>query len=244
MWRSRSASRCSTPSRRCWAPPGGRPPRPAGLELAGPAGTRLLLAGGQAPRAAHGDGHHGCVHAHGDVADLAGRRADPGSRGQCVGALRHGPGSVRARSLPAGPADGVHRHRRLRDHCRPAVAAVAHGHRGWPGPGGHRAARGVVLHRAQAAGAGADRARGAGGAGAVPARRAGPGRGTRPAGRRDARRRKSPGEPDGAASRRAADDGDRRGDPAGRGRATGLRLPGPGRAAGPDRHSAYRSGGQ
>ena len=48
------------------------------------------------------------------------------------------------------------------------------------------------------------RARRAGRAGAAPARRAGPRRGTRPAGRRDARCRDPPGEPDGAAGRRAA----------------------------------------
>ena len=101
------------------------------------------------------------------------------------------------------------------------------------------AAAGAVLRgpaRPAAVAAGAGRP---GRAGAVPARRAGPDRGTGPAGRRDARRGHAPGQPDGAAGRGAADDRPRRGDPArGRGSA-GDRLPGPGRAARPGRDPAH-----
>ncbi len=159
-----------------------------------------------------------------------------------MGALLDGTGGVRAVLLPAEPAEGVHRDRHPHGRRLAAVAAVGHRHHGRPAPHGGRAAYRAVLHGPPQSGAGADRARRAGRAGAPPARRAGPGRGTRPAGRRDARRRDAPGEPDGAAGRRAADDRDRRGDAAGRGGTAGRGLPGPGRAAGPGRHPAHGPG--
>ncbi len=83
---------------------------------------------------------------------------------------------------------------------------------------------GAVLRRPQAAGAGADRTRRTGRTGTPPARRAGPRGGTCPAGRGDARRGDPPGEPDGAAGRRAADDSTRRARPGRQRRSCGPRA--------------------
>ena len=217
-------------------------PGPAGLDHARRAGGRVRLAGRPAPRADHGHRHPVRVHPRGVAADLAGRRADPGEHRERVGASLDGAGRVRP-VLRAQPAGRVRGRGRPHHHRRAAVAAVGHGHRDRGVPHRGRPAARAVLHRPAAAGAGADRAGRAGRAGAAPAGRAGPHRGTGPAGRGDARRGHPPGEPDGAAGGRAADDRAGRGDPAGRGEPAGGRRPGPGRAARPGRHPAHRAGG-
>ena len=91
-----------------------------------------------------------------------------------------------------------------------------------------RAAARALLHRAARGPAGPARPGRTRRAGALPARRAGQGRGTGPARGRNARRRDAPGQPDGAAGRRARHHRQGRSDQAGRGRTAGRGLPGAG----------------
>ena len=94
--------------------------------------------------------------------------------------------------------------RRPDRHRRESVGPVGDGDHGRRAQDDGRAAAGAVFRRPLRHDAGPDRARRAGRAGALPARRAGQGRRAGPAGGRDARCRDPPGELDGAAPRRWA----------------------------------------
>ena len=172
----------------------------ARLGHAGAAGSRGCFAGGPAAGA---DAHHrdpDRVHARDLAADLSGGGADARACGERVGALRDHPGRLWAVLLPQGPARRV-RGRWRDDACRrPGLGPVAGRDDDRPAADGARPAAGALLQRARGDGAGAAGPGRACRAGAVPACRAGQGGGTRPAGRRDARCRDPPGEPDGAAS--------------------------------------------
>ncbi len=178
--------------------------RPARLDLArragGGRGGAVLAAPGPGTRGPH----PGRVHAGAEPADLAGRRADPGQSRDGVGAVRDRAGRLRAVLLPPGPPGRVRLGRPPRAGRRPAVARAAHSDHDRPAAHGRRPAGRALLRRAAAARAGAAGPGRARRAGAVPAGRAGQGRGAGKAGGRDARRGDPPGQPDGAAGRRAA----------------------------------------
>src|ERR1700733_7913191 len=104
-----------------------RPPGPAGLGHAGPAGGRVRLAGRPAPRAGHGGRGPSGVYARAEPADLAGRGPDPGPLRERVGAVRDRAGRVRAVLLRPEPAAGLRRAGRPGRRLRAAVAAVGRG---------------------------------------------------------------------------------------------------------------------
>ena len=205
-----------------------RPPRHAGLDHAGRSGAGRRLA--RFPPAGAHAGHRdprrvqpGHLAAH-----LAGGPDHAGKRRERVGAPRNRSRCVRAVLLPPGPARGVRGRRHADAHRLQDLGAVRGRHHDRRAEDRGRAAARALLHRAARGPAGAARPGRTGRAGALPARRAGQGRGTGPARGRNARRRDAPGQPDGAAGRRARHHREGRSDQAGRGRTAGRGLPGPG----------------
>ena len=180
----------------------------------------------RAPDARHRD--PGRIHPGHLPAHLARWPDHTGERRERVGALRNRSRCVRAVLLPQGPARGVRGRRHADAHRGQGLGAVRVRHHDRRAEDRGRAAARALLHRAARGPAGSARPGRTRRAGALPARRAGQGRGTGPARGRDARRRDAPGQPDGAAGRRAQRHREGRSDQAGRGRTAGRGLPGAG----------------
>ena len=204
------------------------PPRHTGLGHAGRsrAGRRLTRFPPAGAHARHRDPWRvqpGHLPAH-----LARRPDHTGKRRDRVGAPRNRSRRVRAVLLPQGPARGVRGRRHADAHRGQGLGSVRVRHRDRRAQDGGRAAARALLHRAARGPAGPARPGRTRRAGALPARRAGQGRGTGPARGRNARRRDAPGQPDGAAGRRARHHRQGRSDQAGRGGTAGRGLPGAG----------------
>ena len=152
----------------------------------------------------------------------------PEHAGNVWAPLRNRSRGVRAVPLPQGPARGVRGRRHADAHRGQGLGAVRVRHRDRRAEDRGRAAARALLHRAARGPAGSARPGRTRRAGALPARRAGQGRGTGPARGRNARHRDAPGQPDGAAGRRARHHRKGRSDQAVRGRTAGRGLPGAG----------------
>ena len=151
-----------------------------------------------------------------------------GKRRERMGAARDRSRRIRAVLLLQGPARGVRGRRHADAHRGQGLGAVRVRHRDRRAQDRGRPAARALLHRPARGPAGPARPGRTCRAGALPARRAGQGRGTGPARGRNARRRDAPRQPDGAAGRRARHHRRGRGDQAGRGRPAGRGLPGAG----------------